>query len=68
MLYSQLLPTNAIGTDGAAGAPYFCAVFKRQTKGLCWLPGPPVAPLQLAAKGVAALRVGCSFEVEGIFL
>ena len=68
MLHSHTLSADAIWADNSTWASCFSAILKYQAEGLSWLPGPPVASVYLAAKGVAALSIFLLAEVEGIFL
>ena len=68
LMYSHFLPTDAIWADRATWTSSFSAVFKCQAEGLSRLPGPPLASVQLAAEGVAALSINLFAEVNGIFL
>ena len=63
-VYLQLLSGDAIFTNVAARAPCYCTVLKCQAERLCWLPGPPVASFQLAAKCMAALCIILLTEVH----
>merc|ERR1712045_597736 len=62
--WTQLLSADAIFTNVAARAPCYCTVLKCQAERLCWLPGPPVASFQLAAKCMAALCIILLTEVH----
>ena len=63
-VYLQLLSADAIFTNVAARAPCYCTVLKCKAERLCWLPGPPVASIQLAAKCMAALCIILLTEVH----
>ena len=63
-VYLQLLSADAIFTNVAARAPCYCTVLKCKAERLCWLPGPPVASFQLAAKCMAALCIILLTEVH----